>query len=41
LKKEKKQKEMENDEEADITTETKIRNKSFHLYLACISHMTP
>jgi len=31
----------EKDEEANVTTEIKVRNKSFYFDTACTSHMTP
>jgi len=34
-------KEKEKNEEANITMETKVRNKSFYFDSACTSHMTP
>jgi len=37
----KEKKEKETDEEANVTTEIKVRNKSFYFDMACTSHMTP
>jgi len=37
----KEKKEKEKAEEANITTEAKVRNKFFHFDMACTSHMTP
>jgi hypothetical protein len=37
----KENKEKKKDEEANITTETKVRTKSFYFDTACTSHMTP
>jgi len=37
----KEKKEKEKDEEANITTGTKVRNKSFYFDMACTSHRTP
>jgi len=41
LNKDKKAKEKEKDQEANITTEAKVRNKSFYFDTACTSQITP
>jgi transposase InsO family protein len=41
LNKEKKEKETEKDEEANIKTEIKVRNKFFYFDMDCTSHMIP
>jgi len=41
LNKEKNEEQKEKDEEANVTTEVKVRNKSFYFDMACTSHMSP